>query len=298
MISGIINVYKQRGMTSHDVVYKMRRITGQKKIGHTGTLDPDAEGVLPVCLGTGTRLCELLGEGSKQYRAEMILGVRTDTQDMTGTILSRNPVVCTKEEIQSAVRSFTGEIEQIPPMYSAVKINGKKLYELARRGIEVERKSRKVMIEEIRVESIDLPVVQILVTCSKGTYIRTLCSDIGDSLGCGAAMKSLIRTKVGSFDAEDALTLEQVKEAFDGGTLDSHVIRPDRFFPDAGAAGVSEEDQIRLQNGNPFPKRKLILLDGNGSFTKRLRLYDQTGVFVGLYAWDNKGLYRPEKMFL
>ena len=298
MISGIINVYKQRGMTSHDVVYKMRKITGQKKIGHTGTLDPDAEGVLPVCLGSGTRLCELLGEGTKQYRAEMILGIRTDTQDMSGTILSKQEVTCTPEEIRAAAGRFTGEIEQIPPMYSAVKINGKKLYELARRGIEVERRSRKVFIGEILIEKIEIPSVQILVTCSRGTYIRTLCSDIGDALGCGASMSSLVRTRVGSFDLKDALTLGQIRDISDQGMLDRYVIRPDAFFPDAGAAKVSDEDQVRLLNGNPFPKRKLILMDDTGTWPERLRLYDRTDAFVGLYAWDNRGLYRPEKMFL
>ena len=194
MINGIINVYKERGYTSHDVVAKLRGILKQKKIGHTGTLDPEAQGVLPVCLGKGTKVCELLTDKQKEYRAVMRLGIETDTQDMTGTVLREAKVDCSEDEIRSCVEGFVGVQEQIPPMYSALKVNGKKLYELARQGIEVERKSRRITIEKITIERIDLPEVVMTVKCSKGTYIRTLCHDIGQSLGCGGCMSDLVRT--------------------------------------------------------------------------------------------------------
>ena len=180
-MNGIINVYKERGFTSHDVVAKLRGILHMKKIGHTGTLDPDATGVLPVCIGKATKVCGLLTDKDKTYRAVVKLGVTTNTEDMTGEILAKHPVSVTKEQIEMAVSKFAGEIEQIPPMYSAIKINGKKLYELARQGKEVERKARKVTIYEIKVLSIDFSENEFTmeVSCSKGTYIRTLCKDIG-----------------------------------------------------------------------------------------------------------------------
>lgn len=298
MYTGIINVYKERGMTSHDVVYHMRKITGQKKIGHTGTLDPDAEGVLPVCLGSATRLCDLFGEGTKQYRAVLLLGVTTDTQDTTGNILSKKEVSCTEEQVREVLASFTGTIEQMPPMYSAVKIKGKRLYEFARKGIEVERKSKTVTIEALDLERIELPELSFLVTCSKGTYVRTLCQDIGEALGCGGCMKHLIRTRVNEFTSDDALTLDAVAELFTEGRLKERIIPPDYFFPLAAKAGVDQENQIRLYNGNPFRKRQILREDISLGWTERLRFYDINGTFVGVYKWDGNGLYRPEKMFL
>ena len=187
MKNGVLNVSKEKGYTSHDVVAKLRGITHQKKIGHTGTLDPDATGVLPVCLGKATKVCELLTDKDKTYQAVLLLGMETDTQDTTGTVTARAPVTASEEDVREAVQSFTGSYDQIPPMYSALKINGKKLYDLARAGKEVERKARMVQIHEIRIEEIALPRVTMTVTCSKGTYIRTLCYDIGRKLGCGKA---------------------------------------------------------------------------------------------------------------
>ena len=207
VISGIINVYKEKGWTSHDVVAKLRRILQQKKIGHTGTLDPEAEGVLPVCLGAGTKLCDLLTDTGKTYRAVLLLGCTTDTQDTTGTVLSSRQVTCSQEEAREAVLSFQGSYDQIPPMYSALKVQGKKLYELARAGVEVERKPRAVTIHEIRIEQMDLPEIVFTVSCSKGTYIRTLCHDIGEKLGCGGAMKALQRIRAGGFRIEESKTL-------------------------------------------------------------------------------------------
>ena len=212
MVNGIINIYKEAGFTSHDVVAKLRGIVKQKKIGHTGTLDPDATGVLPVCLGNATKLCDMLTDKSKEYEACMLLGVTTDTQDMSGQVLTRQEVCCTEEEARAAVLSFIGGYDQIPPMYSAIKVNGKKLYELARNGVEIERKPRHVEIPDITILECALPEIRFRVSCSKGTYIRALCADIGDKLGCGAAMKSLIRTRVGNFHIEDAWKLSDVEK--------------------------------------------------------------------------------------
>ena len=211
MIHGILNVYKEKGYTSHDVVAKLRGITGQKKIGHTGTLDPDAVGVLPVCLGKATRLCDLLTDKDKTYETVLLLGQSTDTQDISGQILETNETKELNEEmVSAAIRSFVGEYEQIPPMYSALKVGGKKLYELAREGKVVERKSRKVKIHEIEILEIQIPRVKMRVSCSKGTYIRTLCHDIGEKLGCGGCMEELTRTRVSRFEIGESLTLDEI----------------------------------------------------------------------------------------
>ncbi len=230
MINGIINIYKEAGFTSHDVVAKLRGIVKQKKIGHTGTLDPDAVGVLPVCFGNATKLCDMLTDKTKEYRARMLLGKTSDTQDASGTILTEKEVTASEEEVREAVMSFVGTYDQIPPMYSALKVNGKKLYELARQGVEIERKPRIVEIHHIRIEEIALPYVTFTVGCSKGTYIRTLCADIGDKLGCGALMESLVRTRVGTFPIEEALKLSQVEELVREGHLEERVIAPDAVF--------------------------------------------------------------------
>ena len=223
-MDGVINVYKEAGWTSFDVVAKMRGILKIKKIGHTGTLDPAAAGVLPVCVGKGTKKVESFMADDKVYRAVMLLGVVTDSQDMTGSILMRSEVNSTEAEAAEAVRSFIGGYDQLPPMYSAKKVNGKKLVDLARKGVEVERKPRFVNIMDIDIEKIELPRVTMTVTCSKGTYIRTLCHDIGQKLGCGAAMESLVRTRVGRFRIEDAVTLEQLEKFRDEDRLEEVVI--------------------------------------------------------------------------
>ena len=298
MYTGIINIYKPCGMTSHDVVYHMRKITEQKKIGHTGTLDPAAEGVLPVCLGSATRLCELLGEGTKQYRAVMLLGMSTDTQDTTGTVLAEREVQCSPDEVKEVISHYVGTITQMPPMYSAVKHQGKKLYQFARKGIEIERPNKEVTIEEIVVEEVALPEVVMQVTCSRGTYIRTLCNDIGEELGCGACMKHLVRTRVKEFSLEDSITLEEAAGLHAQCTLAQRIIPPDYFFPDAPKAGVGTEDQIKLTNGNPFRRRQILLEEKDRGWPEFLRFYDESGSFVGLYKWDKRGLYRPEKMFI
>ena len=214
MYNGIINVYKEKGYTSFDVVARMRGICGQKKIGHTGTLDPDAEGVLPVCLGKATKVCDMLTDSDKVYRAVMQLGIETDTQDLTGTVLSACEVpVLTETEIRDVIRTFQGEIMQVPPMYSALKVNGQKLCDLARRGIEVERKPRHATISRLELVSFDGTDGVLDVDCSGGTYIRTLINDIGESVCTGAVMTSLCRTKSCGFTLEQCHELDEVRNA-------------------------------------------------------------------------------------
>ena len=212
-MDGVLNIRKEKGYTSFDVVAKLRGILHMKKIGHTGTLDPEAEGVLPVVLGKATKLVDLLTEKQKTYEALLHLGLETDTQDMTGTVLEEKPVEVTEEEVRTVIRSFLGEQQQIPPMYSALKVDGKKLYELAREGKIVERKPRAVQFYEIEIKKIELPYVRFSVTCSKGTYIRTLCHDIGQKLGCGGCMEELLRSRVGWYSLFESHTLAQVEAA-------------------------------------------------------------------------------------
>lgn len=296
-MNGIINIYKEAGFTSFDVVAKMRGILRERKIGHTGTLDPDATGVLPVCVGNGTKLVELFTDHEKEYIAELILGVCTDTQDMSGEILKEAPVAVTEEQVREAVKSFVGEYMQIPPMYSAIKVNGKKLYELAREGKEVERQPRKVSFKEIEILSMELPVVKIRVVCSKGTYIRTLCNDIGEKLGCYGAMKSLLRTRVGMFLLEDAVTLEELEALRDAGALDKVLRSPDSVFMDMPAVYAKPENCRFLDNGNTIYPNMLLkppyFKDGDS-----VRMYGGER-FYGIYCYDaaNNRL-KPVKMFL
>ena len=232
-MNGIINVYKEQGYTSHDVVAKLRGILHMKKIGHTGTLDPDAVGVLPVCIGRATKLCGMITDWGKAYEAVMLLGTRTDTQDVSGTVLEQKEVNVTEVQIMDTINSFVGEYDQIPPMYSALKHNGKKLYELARQGIEVERKARRINISSIHVNELNLEdkvkTVTFTVECSKGTYIRTLCEDIGNKLGCGACMQSLKRTRVGLFGTDTSYTLSQLQELADNSKIEDVIIAVDNI---------------------------------------------------------------------
>lgn len=312
MINGIINVYKETGFTSHDVVAKLRGILKIKKIGHTGTLDPDAVGVLPVCLGKATKLCDLLTDKDKTYETVMLLGCTTDTQDTSGTILSNQEAVFTNEEITEAVNSFVGDILQVPPMYSALKVNGKKLYELAREGIEVERKARPIQVFSIDIKEIQ-PVtvtdattgqslsqmeVRMTIHCSKGTYIRTICHDIGNKLGCGGCMKQLKRTQVANFLIEDSLKLSEIEKLIQEGNVESAIVAVDDMFPDAPKVKVAEEFCKFIYNGNTFTKRHLAdKIDTDGQAL--VRVYDSEGVFVGLYEFnEEKRCFQVVKMFL
>ncbi len=298
MLSGIIIMHKEAGFTSHDVVAKMRGICKQKKIGHTGTLDPAATGVLPVCLGNATKLCDMLTDKDKEYVAELMLGVETDTQDLTGAVLQEKAVTCKAEEVRSAVESFVGDYMQVPPMYSALKVDGKKLYELARAGKEVERQARPVVIHEIEILEMNLPVVKMRVACSKGTYIRTLCADIGEKLGCGGTMKSLQRTRVGCFGLEEAVTLAELETIRDKEGLESVVKPADSVFMQCPALHIKPEFVKLLENGNAFypnQSREEIVHPAG----ERVRVYRGEDCFTGVYTYDpQRKWYKPVKMFL
>ncbi len=297
MLHGIINVYKEKGYTSHDVVAKLRGIAGQKKIGHTGTLDPDAEGVLPVCLGRATKVCDLLTDKDKTYRAVLLLGQTTDTQDTSGTVLETSDTSNLNEtQVMEAVQSFVGEYAQIPPMYSALKVGGKKLYELAREGKTVERKARNVKIHSINILRVELPRVEMEVSCSKGTYIRTLCYDIGETLGVGGCMESLLRVQVGRFVLADSLRLSEIQEAKEAGELEKLLQPIDSVFEQYRAVQIRPDQEKRLQNGNVFRKP-----DKSQKYSDQemVRVYDSNGHFAAVYRYvEKEHEFRIVKMFL
>ncbi len=309
MYNGILNIYKEAGFTSHDVVAKLRGILGQKKIGHTGTLDPEAVGVLPVCIGKGTKVCDLLTDKDKTYETVIRFGIVTDTQDMTGHVI-RTCDACVKEaELLNAMSQFNGEYEQIPPMYSALKVGGKKLYELAREGKTIERKPRKVFIHELTLLSIapDGKSATMRIHCSKGTYIRTLCEDIGEVLGCGAAMEKLIRTSVGIFDIKDAMTLDQVSEIVKAGKVDTLIKPVDSLFCSWPAVMVKKNAEKLLLNGNPMKKTCLVLTQESDDLSMSdvikdgqfVRVYDSEGRFCAVYRYDGqRSILKNEKMFI
>lgn len=295
MRNGVINIYKEQGFTSHDVVAKLRGILKQKKIGHTGTLDPDAEGVLPVCLGSGTKLCGMLTDRDKTYEAVLLLGQSTDTQDISGTVLERAEVSVTEAMAGEAILSFVGAYEQIPPMYSALKVGGRKLCDLARAGQEVERKARPVVIYGIEILEVCMPRIRMSVSCSKGTYIRTLCHDIGEKLGCHGCMEKLLRTKAGQFLLEDSLRLSEVERLRDEGRLEEAILPVDEVFTAHPKAVLKKESSHLGYNGNPFRKTDLTVQDVKEG---EIRVYDHAGAFIGIYAWHpGQRLYRPVKMF-
>lgn len=302
MYNGIMNVYKEAGFTSHDVVAKLRGICKQKKIGHTGTLDPDAVGVLPVCFGSGTKLCDMLTDWDKEYIAELRLGVATDTQDLSGQVLfhakEETVAALTEDQVEECIFGFRGAYGQIPPMYSALKVNGKKLYELARAGKEVERRPRMVQIRELEILEMRLPTVRFRVVCSKGTYIRTLCHDIGERLGCGGAMASLMRSRVGIFGIEEALRLSEIEKLRDEDKISDVIIPPDAVFGECRAAEATSAGQRLLENGNRIP-RELFCCGGELREEERLRMYDEAGRFYGIYQYyAETEEARPVKMFL
>ena len=296
MKSGIINVYKEKGFTSFDVVAKLRGILKTKKIGHTGTLDPDAEGVLPVCIGRATKVCDILTDKDKVYEAVMLLGVETDTQDTTGEILKKLPVEESESVVKEAILSFVGEYAQIPPMYSALKVNGKKLYELAREGKTVERKARNVQIYSIEILEMDLPRVRMSVHCSKGTYIRTLCHDIGQKLGCGGCMEKLLRTKAGIFELADTLKLAEINALAKEGLVEEKIISVDELFEDHSKVWTKQEYDVVVHNGNRVKMK--MFQEKLPENTERLRVYDSKGEFIGVYEFcPERGDFKPVKMF-
>ena len=290
-MNGIINVKKEKGFTSHDVVAKLRGILHFKKIGHTGTLDPDATGVLPVCIGKATKVVDLLTEKDKTYIAGVKLGVKTDTLDMTGTVLETRPVTCTGDELEQCLKSFEGDIEQVPPMYSAVKVNGRKLYEYARAGEEVERPVRQVTIYEFtRTSEISyeesLARFRFRVKCSKGTYIRTLSVDLGQKLGYAAHMSHLTRTSAAGLSLEDALTLEEVAEKVGQGDLSF-------LHPLEIGTGDLEKVELTVEEVGEVQVGRFIPVE---SEARELAAFYQ-GKLVAIME-KREELYKPRKVFL
>lgn len=303
MYHGMINVYKEPGYTSHDVVARLRGILKQKKIGHTGTLDPAAQGVLPVCLGIGTRLCDLLTDRDKTYCAVLLLGQETDTQDTTGKVLREErekAMTLDEENIRRTVGGFIGDYNQIPPMYSALKVQGKKLYELARQGKTVEREARPVKIYEIEIEEISLPRIRLTISCSKGTYIRTLCHDIGEALGCAGCMEQLTRTIAAGFRIEDSLKLDEIEALAGEGRIAERIVPVEAALSDYPALASRPEADGLVHNGNPCFARQLEGTDqqikepGDGQL---FRMYDSQGLLMGLYEYEERRhFWKPKKM--
>ncbi|WP_127531684.1 tRNA pseudouridine(55) synthase TruB [Paenibacillus kobensis] len=301
-MEGILAVWKPAGWTSHDVVAKVRGITRERRIGHAGTLDPQVTGVLPLCIGRATRVVEYLQERPKAYEAVLQLGVATDTEDMTGTVIEEaDSVTVTKEQVEAVLASFIGEIEQVPPMFSAVKVDGKRLYELAREGVTVERKSRKVTVYSIGFLGFEQddrrPTIRFDVQCSKGTYIRTLCVDIGKKLGVPAAMAELTRTVSGGFTREHCLTIDQIARLQQEGELQSRLLPADQaltHMPEVTAFDRAAE--MALQGRKIAPEK---LSEINSLLPREpVRLYDSNRRFLGVFEWnEEQRLLSPVKVF-
>ncbi len=307
-MNGVINIYKEKGYTSHDVVAKLRGILKMKRIGHTGTLDPEAEGVLPVCLGTATKLCDILTDKIKAYRAVIRFGIATDTEDMTGQVIQQLPVTVGEQELKIVLQRFIGEYEQIPPMYSAIKVEGKKLYELAREGKVIERKGRPVIIHSIELHSVSLDEQQqlleaeITVVCGKGTYIRSLCRDIGEALGTCACMKSLLRIKSGNFEIKHSVKLSEVERLVATAQIESYILPVEQVFQSCAMFIMKSEWDKLLWNGNPISQETCdkidILGEMHSDFPKNwFRAYDSNRQFLGVYEKTGKK-FVPVKMFL
>lgn len=313
MYNGLINVYKEPGFTSMDAVAVLRGILKQKKIGHTGTLDPAAEGVLMVCLGNATKLCTFLEDKDKEYECRMLLGTETDTEDTTGTVLRKTDVECSEEEIADAINSFIGDIKQIPPMYSALKKDGKKLYELAREGKVIEREARDIKIYGIDIKEINIPYVTFTVHCSKGTYIRSLCRDIGEKLGCGGCMEHLKRTAVSFFEEKDSLKLSEIEALAKEGKIDEFILPTSDVFSDLKSLYVKEESTKIIANGNSLllsNVEKIVdtknlrvsniedIKENNGEF-EMFKVYTSENYFMAVYRYDAENdIFKCEKMFL
>jgi tRNA pseudouridine55 synthase len=278
-LSGVLLVNKHKGVTSHDIVFKIRKLYGTKKVGHTGTLDPLATGVLPVLIGRSAKAAEYLLSENKKYIAEIKLGIVTDTEDITGNILEKTDTLPTENEFFMACEQFIGNIKQVPPMYSALKVNGQKLVDLARRGIEIERQAREITIFSIIPETIDEKegLYRIEVDCSKGTYIRTLCADIGKRLGCGATMTELQRTKSGDFELKNAYTIDEL-EKMSKEERESLLLPPEELFLEAPSVSFSEFYTRLFKSGCEIYQKKIGTHFDVGTF---LRVYEN-GEFLAL----------------
>lgn len=309
MINGVINVYKEVGYTSRDAVSRLTGILRQRKIGHTGTLDPAAEGVLPMCVGSATKLCEFLTDHKKQYIAIMKLGIATDTEDTTGEITEKTEFSpewyeenLSNENLIKIMNSFIGKQLQIPPMYSAKRVNGKRLYEIAREGKVIERKPCEITIYGIEIKNIDIinREITIIVDCSKGTYIRTLCKDIGEALGCKAAMKSLLRTRTGDFYLENSYKLDEIEKIVKENRLSEIVIPVEDIFKDLKRVDVTGQANVLLENGGILKAETIRSAYNNISIKndEKVRMYNKEGKFKAIYSYDEKmDIFRIDKMF-
>ena len=286
-MNGIILVDKPQGFTSHDVVAKLRGILHERRIGHSGTLDPMATGLLVVFIGRATRAVEFAESHEKEYLAGLRPGIETDTQDITGTVLKDSGKAVTANQLSALLPEFTGEIMQIPPMYSAIKVNGQKLYDLARSGVEIERKSRAVTIKKLEILDEEAGDYALRVICSKGTYIRTLVHDIGQRLGTGAALSSLRRTVAGNFSISDAHTIDEIRELFEKGELDKILLPVDMLFAEYPSVKISEMQLKKCLCGNCFETSET-----NGKY----RVYDENGGFLMLGNVEN-GIMSTVKSF-
>ena len=291
-MDGVIVINKPWGKTSHDMVGFIRKTVGIRKVGHTGTLDPAATGVLPVCIGKATKAADMLTASDKSYRSQLILGKTTDTLDAEGEILTEQPFdYVTKDMLENTIKKFIGEIYQVPPMFSAIKKDGKKLYELAREGKTVEREKRKVFIKRIELLNFDSQkgIADIDVDCSKGTYIRTLCEDIGSQLGCGAYMNQLTRTKSGRFTIDESFTEEEIAELFKNGELEKKLITLSELFSDYESVTVSSKQAELVKNGVRI--RKSGLAEG-----KCYRVFSPDGDFLAVSEYSD-GVLILQKSF-
>jgi len=299
MYNGIINVYKEKDFTSHDVVAVLRGILGQKKIGHTGTLDPQAVGVLPVCLGKATKVADLLTDKDKTYKTRFKLGEETDTQDHTGEVIDRKPYAVDDTMILETIQSFVGDSEQLPPMYSAIKIGGRKLYDVARSGQTIERKKRWITIYDIYNIGINLPFIEMTVHCKKGTYIRTLCRDISEALGTCGHMVELERTASGIFTKESAFTLDDIKNLAHENRLSEAIIQVDALFKDYQRLVIGTHYNHMLYNGNKMPFEAIMNVDKVKLMDKTYyNVYNNEGDYMGIYEWlSPENLLMPVKFF-
>ena len=309
MINGIINVYKEVGYTSRDAVSRLTGILRQRKIGHTGTLDPAAEGVLPMCVGKATKLCELLTDHKKQYIAVMKLGIATDTEDTTGEITEKTNYPenwyeenLTAENLTKITDKFIGTQFQTPPMYSAKRVNGRRLYELAREGKVIERKPCEITVYGIEIKNIDIinREITVIVDCSKGTYIRTLCKDIGEALGCKAAMKSLLRTRTGDFYLENSYKLDEIEKIVKENRVDEIIIPIEKIFYNLRRIDVTGYAGVLLDNGGivNMEEARLETESDNIKDGEKFRMFNKDGEFKAVYCYYEKiNALKIDKMF-
>ena len=297
MVNGILNIHKALGMTSHDVVARVRKLLRQKRVGHTGTLDPMARGVLPICVGQATRVAEYLSESGKAYQAEITFGTVTDTYDAEGTVIrTASTDALTLERIESLLPRFLGQQLQVPPLYSAIKIQGQPAYKHARAGEALTLEPRAVEITQLRIVDWQPPKLTLDVECSKGTYIRSLAYDLGEALECGAYLSALLRTRSGPFTIEQSLTLEQLTDATEQGKIATHLFPPDYALQNYPALHINEETAQRVLHGNAF-HYQLDTPISQPQHSALARVYDPSGRFLAIATWDAEHtLWQPKKV--